>query len=70
MKKRKSLLKIFAIIMIIISLGFSFLGTNNTKYYTDEINQALKTNKISINFLLKIYKKAMGKFKNFNIIFF
>ena len=30
--------------MIIISLGFSFFGTNNTKYYTDEINQALKTN--------------------------
>lgn len=44
MKKRKSLLKIFAIIMIIISLGFSFFGTNNTKYYTAEINQALKTN--------------------------
>lgn len=44
MKKRKLLLKIFAIIMIIISLGFSFFGTNNTKYYTDEINQALKTN--------------------------
>ena len=44
MKKRKSLLKIFAIIMIIISLGFIFFGTNNTKYYTDEINQALKTN--------------------------
>ena len=43
-KKRKSLLKIFAIIMIIISLGFSFFGTNNTKYYTDKINQALKTN--------------------------
>lgn len=43
MKEKNSLLKIFAVIIIIISISTSFIGISNTQYYIDGIKQALKT---------------------------
>lgn len=43
MKEKNSLLKIFAVIIIIISISTSFIGISNTQYYFDGVKQALKT---------------------------
>ncbi len=43
MKEKNSLLKIFAVIIIIISISTSFIGISNTQYYIDGVKQALKT---------------------------
>ena len=43
MKEKNSLLKIFAVIIIIISISISFIGISNTQYYIDGVKQALKT---------------------------
>lgn len=43
MKEKNSLLKIFAVIIIIISISTSFIGISNTQYYSDGVKQALKT---------------------------
>lgn len=43
MKEKISLLKIFAVIIIIISISTSFIGISNTQYYIDGVKQALKT---------------------------
>lgn len=43
MKEKNSLLKIFAIIIIIISISTSFIETSKIQYYSDEIKPALKT---------------------------
>lgn len=42
MKEKNSLLKIFAVIIIIISISTSFIGISNTQYYIDGVKQALK----------------------------
>jgi len=42
-KEKNSLLKIFAVIIIIISISTSFIGISNTQYYIDGVKQALKT---------------------------
>lgn len=43
MKEKNSLLKIFAVIIIIISISTSFIWISNTQYYIDGVKQALKT---------------------------
>lgn len=43
MKEKNSLLKIYAVIIIIISISTSFIGISNTQYYIDGVKQALKT---------------------------